>query len=163
MIQYLLMGAQIAGAISDVYGQHQSYKMSKRAQQFEEGQINLRMQQEGIASQQQSLLNLESLQEVLATQRAFAGARGFTPGVGSALAVEQKSIHRFRQDEKARELSLSFLQQQRKAQIAMSKVGLAGKKAQFGTSLMKTGFGLLSPSQTIGDTGQQRDGALTLE
>lgn len=143
MLEYALMGAQAAGLVGDIWASASSQSMAKRGQQLEEQQLDLRLKQERIASNEQSLANLEQLQEVLATQRAFAAVRGAMPGIGSNLAVEQKSISNFNKDEQARLLNLEFGAQQRKAQMAVGRLSAFGKQAESGAKTFNQAFNMI--------------------
>lgn len=154
MIQYLLYGAQAAGLVTDVFAQHASYSVAKRGQKLEEQQLDLRLKQERLASQEQSIANLEQLSETLATQRALMSVRGGLPGIGSSGSVAQKSMSGFNKDEEARQLSLGFTEQNIKAKVAVSKLLLAGKKAQMGADLFGKAFNMVA----FGEIGQSLQG-----
>lgn len=147
MLEYALMGAQAAGLVGDIWASSASGRVGKLGQQLEEQQLDLRLKQERIASQEQSLAGLEQLQEVLATQRAFAAVRGGLPGIGSNLAVEQKSITNFNRDEQARALNLEFGEQQRRAQMAAGRLSVLGKRAQSGAATFSKAFDILPLGQ----------------
>ena len=158
------MGAQAAGSIA---GGYMSSRFTKQAAQLEQQQIGLRLQQEVLASNQQSIFNLRQLEETLASQRAMSAARGAMPGMGSALAIERKSIRAYKKDEQARALSLGFLKTQRKSQISMSKMGVHGAKAKFGlsTALMGAKVGesaMLYHKYGGGKSGGGNGGMLTM-
>lgn len=142
-IDYLLMGVQAAGVIGDIWANEASLSISKRGQQLEEAQLDLRFKQERLASNEQSILNLEQLAETLATQRALMSVRGGTPGIGSNLAVENKSINAFNKDEQARALSLQFLGVQREAQKAVGRISLAGKEAEAASKSFGKAFNMI--------------------
>ena len=146
-IDYLLMGVQAAGLIGDIWANEASLSISKRGQQLEEAQLDLRLKQEQLASNEQSIANLEQLAETLATQRALMSIRGGTPGVGSNLAVEGKAISTFNRDEQARALSLQFLGVQREAQKAVGRITLAGKQAEAGAKSFGKAFNMIPFSE----------------
>ena len=78
-IDYLLMGAQAAGMIGDIWANEASLSVAKRGQELDEMQLDLRLQQERIASKEASIINLEQLAETLSTQRAMMAVRGGSP------------------------------------------------------------------------------------
>lgn len=135
MLEYALLGAQAAGLVGDIF--------TRQSSKLEEQQLDLRIKQERIASQEQSLFNLEQLAETLATQRALMAVRGATPGIGSAASLESKAIGRFNRDEEARTLSLEFSEQNRRAQIAVGRVALYGKQAQGASALFGKAFNMI--------------------
>ena len=159
MFSLLLMGAQAAGSITSAWGAKNEYKQYKRATELENSQLDLRIQQERISSNEMSIDNLEQLKETLATQRAFMAVRGITPGVGTGLAMANKSIRNFNRDEQARELSLNIGVQQIKAQKSVNKLSLLGKRQQLGTNLAIGAFNNMNFSSMIGDVS--RKGAFT--
>ncbi len=140
MLEYVIMGAQAAGMVGDVWATSASLKSAKLGQQLESSQFDLRLKQEQVASQEQTMASLEQLSEVLATQRAMASIRGGLPGIGSNAAMEQKSISNFNKDEKSRSLSLEFLGQRVQAQKSVGKLSLSGKEAEAGAGLFNRGF-----------------------
>ena len=142
-MDYLLMGVQAAGAIGDIWANEASLSVSKRGQQLEEAQLDLRFKQERIASNEQSILNLEQLAETLATQRALMSVRGGMSGIGSNLAIENKSLNAFNRDEQARTLSLEFLGQQRESQKAVGRISFAGKQAESAAKSFGKAFNMI--------------------
>jgi len=157
MIEFLLMGAQAAGAITDIIGKSQAYKTEKLAIGIEQEQIKARMDQERLVFQEQSLADLRNLEQTLASQRAFAAARGVNPGQGSALMQMQRSITEFRNDEIARNLSQMFLTQQRSTQLRAKDLERKSARDKFRIGLFKTAFENIS---TMGSSGGL--GSLTL-
>jgi len=149
MIQYVLLAAQAAGTVISLFGQREQYKIGKRASQLEDAQMSLRLQQEEIASMEQSIFNINQLGETLATQRALMAARGGIAGVGSNLAAEQKSVSAFNADERARQLSLNFRSEAITAQKAMNKLTLAGKRSELGANAFEQIFNMV-PFAEIG-------------
>ena len=135
-LPFLLMGAQAGGNLADIYTSSKQIGMLKRAADMDAQQLDLRMQQERLASAEQSLFQLDQLAETLASQRAIMAARGVLPGVGSALAIEQKSIQAFNRDEQARALSIGFMQAQVESQKVAGKLSAAGQAAGIGAGLM---------------------------
>jgi hypothetical protein len=152
---YLLMGAQAGGNLVDMFSTSSQIKMARRAAEMEGQQLDLRMQQERLASTERSVFQLEQLNETLASQRALMAARGGTPGVGSALALEQKSIQSFKRDEEARELSLGFMESQIKSQQVVGKMSAAGTAAQLGAGLMSRTFKQVPFSQMMAGDGSK--------
>lgn len=143
MLEYALYGAMAAGLVGDIWTGSSASRVGRRAVNLEEAQLDLRLKQEVLASNEQSLFDLEQLAETLATQRAMMAVRGGLPGVGSSLALEQKSVNRFNKDEEARALSLGFAGAQRKAQVGALKVAQFGKEAQMGADIFSKAFNMI--------------------
>ena len=156
MLEYLLMGAQASGAIGSIWSANMNYSALKRGQQLDEAQLDLRLKQERIASNEQTLYNLSQLQETLATQRALQAARGQLPGMGSSLATATKSITNFNKDVAARKLTLSFSEQQASANKAVGRIALAGKRSQMGAGIFETSIQNIPFSQLIGDISSNK-------
>lgn len=155
MLQFILMGAQAAGAIM-------SYKMEKYAGAIEKQQIGLRLQQETLASNQESLQDLRRLEETLASQRAIMAARGVSSAAGSAQRIQSSSVRAYQRDEEARNLSMGFLKTQRKIQQGMVNVGVYGAKAKIGTKIMGSMMGTMGMTSPGGMfSGGQGGGLLT--
>lgn len=153
MIEYIMMGAQAAGMIGDIWANSKSSGIAKRGQQLEEQQLDLRLEQERVASQEQTLASLDMLAETLATQRAMMAVRGGSPGAGSNLAISQKAIATTAKDEVARDLSMGFLAQQRKAQMSVGKLAGFGKQAKAGAEMFSRGFNQLPLAQAAASFG----------
>jgi hypothetical protein len=147
MLEFILLGAQAAGLIGDIFSQQAASKIARTGQQLDEAQMELRIKQDRIASNEQMLANLDNLAETLATQRALMSIRGGLPGVGSNLAVETKSVYNFNKDEQARTLSLEFSEQNRRAQIAASRIALAGREAERGAAIFNKAFDMIPFSE----------------
>jgi hypothetical protein len=143
MLEYALMGAQAAGLVGDIWASSTSTRIRQRGQALEEQQLDLQLKQERLASNEQSLANLEQLQEVLATQRAMASISGGLPGIGSNLAIEQRSVSNFNKDEKARLLNLEFSAQHQKAKIAVGRLTSLGKQAESGAKIFNQAFNMI--------------------
>ncbi len=147
MLDYALMGAQAAGLVGDIWSSGIASRIAGKAQSLEEAQLDLRLKQERIASNEQSLANLEQLAETLATQRALMSVRGGLPGVGSSLTLEAKSVARFNKDEQARQLSLEFAGEQLKARKSVGRIALAGQRAAAGASQFNKAFQMIPFSE----------------
>lgn len=154
-LNYALMGAQAAGLVADVFATDASNKIARSGAALEEAQLELRIKQERIASNEQALANLEQLAETLATQRALMSVRGGTPGIGSNLASEAKAVRGFNRDEQARALSLEFSEQNRRAQISVGRIALAGKEAQSSAQLFNRAFNMI-PFNELGTTANKK-------
>lgn len=111
---FMLLAAQAAGIGANLYSQRKQARSENRAidQQaawmdlglgMDLGDLSLQMEQDTLASTEQSLYNMGQLNEAMATQRAIFGARGQMPGVGSANSIATKSLNNFNADESARE------------------------------------------------------------
>lgn len=143
MLQFALYGAQAAGLVADIWTSSLSHKTARRGVELEEAQLDLRLKQEVLASNEQSLFNLEQLAETLATQRAFMAVRGGLPGVGSSLAQEQRAVTGFNKDEEARKLSLGFSAAQTKAQIGTQRIALAAQRGKQGAQMFGKAFNMI--------------------
>ncbi len=109
---FMVMGAMAAGAALDIYQSKRKERFTRMGEQIERDEMRLQMQQEQLASSEQSLFQGEQLRDILATQRALAASRGQLSGVGSNRAISESSIRAFNADEHARELSQSFRKHQ---------------------------------------------------
>ncbi len=159
MLEYALMGAQAAGLVGDIWASHASNSIGRRGQQLEEAQLDLQLKQERIASNERSLMNLEQLQEVLATQRAMASIGGGLPGIGSALAIEQRSVSNFNKDENARLLNLEFSAQHQKAKIAVGRLSVLGKRAEAGAKIFNQAFNMIPTNELFDKYKKPKTGA----
>ena len=110
--QFMLMGAMAAGAALDLYQSKRRERYTRMGEELERNEMRLQMQQEQLASSEQSLFQGEQLRDILATQRALAASRGQLSGAGSNLAVSQASIRAFNADEHARQLTQTFRKNQ---------------------------------------------------
>ena len=154
-LPFLLLAAQAAGIAMDMSAQRSAYRMARRGQQLEEAQINLRMQQEQVAFEEESLQSLENLREVMASQRALFAAQGRVPGIGSTAAIEQRSLIRFAADERARKLSMGFREHYYKSQTALSRIGLQSYKANQASQNIQKMFNQVNFSGFSGGQGSQ--------
>lgn len=112
---FMLLATQAAGIGMNLYARNKAKKYeemgmqySRMGAQLEANEMGLRMEQEVLASKEQSLISTENLREVLASQRAIFASRGTKAGQGSAHGVQEKSIRTYNADERARKLSLDF-------------------------------------------------------
>lgn len=153
--QAMLLGAQAAGIGANVFAAYQQKRAVEAGISVEQGDLRLRMEQEELAFTEANIESIRNLQEVMATQRAIAGARGQNPGVGSSLAVANKSIRAQKADEQARGLSKSFRKSQYENMSRLLNVKKATAKAAFGGSLIESGMSTLSLNTTIGEFIQQ--------
>jgi len=152
-IQWLLMGAQAAGMLLDASSQRKANRWSDRGRQLDEAEINLRMNQERLQFEQESLSSLENLREVMASQRAMFAAQGRMPGVGSTRSIEERSKTQFTNEERARGLSQGFREHYLKSQVALSQIGASGKKAQQGMDLFSKSLNMFNPGSFQGFLG----------
>lgn len=147
----MLLGAQAAGIGANLYAARQQQRMTELGIEVEQGEVALRMKEEQLAFTEANIASLDQLQEVMATQRAILGARGQAPGVGSALAVGNKSTRAQSADQRARNLSKSFRQNQYEGTQSLLGIKKAGARAQFGNSLIAGGLSSFNLNMSIGE------------
>ena len=126
----LLLAAAAAGITMSIAGSVKSAAVEKKALNANLAQIDLRAKQEMLAFEQQNVQSLRNLEQILAMQRVLSASRGAMPGVGSSLAIEQKSLRAFNEDFATRELNKSFLLGQRDTErkaIGLAKKGVTAK------------------------------------
>lgn len=146
------MGAEAAGSIAGQWAQSKALKGVKATAELEQAQLGLRLKQETIASEQQSIANLHALDEILATQRAMFAARGQMPGIGSAGAIASKSVSNYRKDEQARGLSMGFLKSQRQYETTMSKMRYQSAKIAGGMKNIQRGMNTMKSMANQADS-----------
>ena len=88
----ILNAAQAAGLGVNIIGDFFANNAAKQGLQIQQGQNNLRMQQEQLASTQQAQIATQNLRSNLATQAVLAATRGVRSGVGNALAAQNQSV-----------------------------------------------------------------------
>jgi hypothetical protein len=110
MFQYILLAAQAAGLVANILQTKRENKIDRQGLQIQQRDLDLRMQQEQLASSQESLYNMARLRDTMASQRAIFAARGQSSAQGSNFFIGQNSISSFNEDEQARKLSLNFRQ-----------------------------------------------------
>ncbi len=147
----LLLGAQVAGIGANLYAARNERRMTEAGLSIEQGELGLRQKQEQLAFTEANIASIEQLQEVLATQRAMAGARGVNPGVGSALAASNKSVRAQGADERARGLSNLFRKSQLDGMSKLLNIKKATSRAQYGNTMLGAGLNSFSLNTTIGD------------
>jgi hypothetical protein len=113
-------------------------------EELEKQQIQMRMEEEQLASSQESLFNIKRLKEVMSTQRAIFSARGQMAGVGTAGAITAQSENAFNADERARNLSLSFRQNQLKSQMSLYGIKREARASQRTMGYLQQGFNMFS-------------------
>lgn len=145
-----MMGAQAAGLVVDIWAQNTSLNIAAQAQKLEDAQMDLRLAQDRVASNEQASFHIEQLAETLATQRAMMAVRGGLPGAGSSGTIAAKSVANFNRDERARKLSLEFGEQNTKAQQAIGRIALAGKRAKVGADIFNKAFQQIPFSEISG-------------
>ena len=144
---FLLMGAQAAGIGIDMYAKHKQERAARRGAEIDKKEIDLQMQQEQLASTEQSVLNVERLREALASQRAIFAARGQASGQGTPVSLTQNQLSTFNQDEQARQLSLSFRKYQGDAQKRLLNIGLSAQKVANKLDTVSKAFNLADFNQ----------------
>lgn len=143
-LAYILLAGQAAGYASSIYGKKRAERYTRMGEELDRQQRELTMQQETLASTEQAVLSSERLREVMATQRAIAGARGVQAGQGSNLAISEQSQRLQAADERARQLSLSFRKQQMDSYNRLYKLNAGGRNATRRADRFLQGMNLLS-------------------
>lgn len=166
-----MLAAKAAGLGINMYQQRKAKKYEERADaldkaayaidmqglQANQAELDLRMQQEQLASTEQSLFATEQLREILASQRAMFAARGQAP----VKELEQSSTRAYSADERAREFNLSGKQLAIKGQknavegnrfnisqaLRMMDVKKAGRKDKRRAELFKKTFNSFSMNE----------------
>jgi hypothetical protein len=154
-LEYMLMGAQAAGLITNIYGMSEANKMNKLGTQLDQQALGLQMEQERLASTEQALANTENLRSILSTQRALMASRNQMPGVGSAGASEQKAIRNYNADESARNLNMVFRQAHLTGQSRLLDIKRFGAKAERGAALAAGSFNNISFNTLLGKYANQ--------
>ena len=160
MFQMLLLAAQAGGLAANLWQQNRESRYDAMGTKIQQKELDLRMQQEQLASSQESLFNMERLRDTMATQRAIFAARGQSASQGSNYFVGQESVRAFNSDEEARKLSLGFNEYHNKATQALLGIGLAGRKAarsnkMIGKTLNTLSFNSLGGSGSGGKINEQ--------
>ena len=143
-LPYLLLAAQAAGIGMNLYAQRRAEKFTRIGEELEKQQLQLRMSEEQLAYTQKSLYGVEQLREVLASQRAIMAARGQAPGLGSAKALETRSVNVFNADERARQLSQTFRKNQLDSQMSLYNINRSTRKAQRKMNSVMQGLNMFS-------------------
>jgi hypothetical protein len=81
-------------------------RMIAMGAQLEQNDLSMQMQEQVLASKEQSIFNMDRLRETFASQNVLAATRGVERGAGTQAAMTNTSIKNFNADERARELSL---------------------------------------------------------
>lgn len=148
---YLLLAAQAAGIGVNLYGSAQQNRIESAGYNINEDQLRLRMDQEQLAFQQESLQSLTMLKETLASQRAILGARGQNPGQGTAKAIEQNSVRKQSVDQQAREINARFKKSYLESMARFSRVEQQGSRAQRGTQLLGQSLNMVDFNTLFGN------------
>lgn len=155
MIPMIFLAAAASGIAVNLYGNAQSNRAMKAGGRADKAQLDLQMEQDSLASVEQSLFNTEQLREVMSSQRAIFGARGQMPGTGSALAIEQKSLRGYGADERARELSTNFRKTQLLGRKSLVDIQRFGEKAKMGAQLASQGMNMISTNAISGSNSTE--------
>ena len=102
----LLLASQAAGLATNLWATKRANQFDALGTKMQQRELDMRMQQEQLASSQESLMGMEKLRDVMSSQRAIFAARGQTGG-GSNYFVGQNSVRAFNEDENARK-SVSY-------------------------------------------------------
>lgn len=147
---YLLLAAQAAGVGLNLYANKQQSKIEGLGYQLEEGQLNVRMQQELLVASQQQLSDLNRLQENMATQRAVFAARGTNPGQGSARTIMEASSKAYQEDERARKLNTDFRKNYIESLKRIQRIEHAGLKSNRAAKQLQSGLNMFSFNEIFG-------------
>ncbi len=151
--QFMMMGAQAAGVALEIYQGKRRERYTRMGEELERNEMRLQMQQEQLASSEQSLFASEQLRDILATQRALAASRGQISGAGSNLANAQSSIRAFNADEHARELSQTFRKHQFESAERLQNINRIARNQERRFGNIAKGVSLISGNQ--GYSGMQ--------
>ncbi len=146
---YLLMGAEAAGFGMSLWGTSQANRMIGMGANLDKQALDLRMQQNTLASTEAAIANQERLRETIGLQAVMFAARGQRGGAGTAAALQNKSLIDFGREERARQLNLLFANQNIKGQKAQIGIAAAGQKAGNWGGLMTAGLQNLSFNSAI--------------
>lgn len=141
-LPFILLAIQAAGMAQDLWATKQANSATRRGMRNDREETALRLEQERVASLDESVYNLEQLNANLAMNQAIYAARGQQAGSGSARAVTTASQGVYAKDERARELASKFRQYDIKTQGRLaqqaghSSIGQA-KQGLFQRSLNK--------------------------
>ena len=157
----MLLASQAAGLATNLWATKRANQLDALGTKMQQRELDMQMQQQQLASSQESLIGMEKLRDVMSSQRAIFAARGQTGG-GSNYFIAQNSVRAFNEDENARKLSLGFKQYYNKATqnlMAMEsegrKSGRNFKAAAKGLNMMSfNSFGDSSIGDMIADFGK---------
>jgi len=152
-LEFLLLAAQIGGTVLEQRGKRRAFKEYKKGTELEIAQIDLRLKQEQLASEEQSLLSVEKVREVLASQQALFAAQKRVPGVGSTAAITSRTIRDFNRDESSRALSLGFRQQYLNAQKAAKRMSIDNAKKDYKSDMFSSIFNKIPFGTLFGGGG----------
>ena len=102
----LLLAMQAAGMITDYIGTRNQQQMADMGAKLEQASIESNIQTTRLQAEDDSLQTLKKLRQTMGTQLAIFGARGTSPGAGSALSMVTNNIGEFNADERMRRLNL---------------------------------------------------------
>ena len=159
--EMLLLASQAAGLATNLWATKRANQFDALGTKMQQRELDMRMQQEQLASSQESLMGMEKLRDVMSSQRAIFAARGQTGG-GSNYFIGQNSVRAFNEDENARKLSLGFKQYYTKATqnlMGLESTGRRGARnfeaAAKGLNMMSfNSFGDSSISDMLADFGK---------
>lgn len=146
----LLMAAQAAGMITDYIGTRQQIMWGRMGQKLEQASITANIAMTKLQAEQQSLAAMQDLRQTLASQNAIFAARGTRAGVGTTLAIANKSVGNFNADERMRRMNLLSREAELRASGALSGLHQLASESQLGQALGKRLFNQL-PGSSIGD------------
>ena len=122
----ILLAAQVFGYAGNLYSSHKQSQNINRTAELDQQALGLQMQQQTLQATQESIAATDRLQEVLASQRAIAGARG----AGVSAAEINKSAREYGREEQNRALATNYSQHQTKAQqtlLSLNRYNELGK------------------------------------
>jgi hypothetical protein len=155
-LDIFLIGMQVAGNVLDYAGTRQEINRGRAGTQIEQEQIQNRLEQERLASANDSLLALIELRKNLASQRAIFAARGQRAGTGTALSLAQESIGNASANEQVRRMNLLSREANLRANKALSGLHQLTSETKLGQSMSQRMIEQLPISQAY--QGLQRRG-----
>lgn len=157
-LEIFLLGMQASGAIADYASTRQEIKLGRKGYEVEQAQIEARLEQERLASSQDSLLAMIELRKNLASQRAIYAARGQRAGTGTALALSQESIGNASANEQVRRMNLLSREANLRANKALSGLHQLTSETQLGQSMSKRMLEQLPVSQAFQGLQRKKSG-----
>ena len=146
-VEVFLLGMQAIGAIADYAGTRNEIKTGRQGAQLEQSMIQTRLEQERLASSQDTLFAMQDLRKNLASQRAIFAARGQRADTGTALALGQESKRNVSADAQIKRMNLLTREATLRAQGALSGLHQLSSETQLGQSMTRRMFEQLPISQ----------------
>ena len=157
----MLLASQAAGLATNLWATNRANKFDSLGTHMQQRELDLQMPQQQLVSTQESLVSLQRLTDIMASQRAIFAARGQTPG-GSNYFIGQNSMRAYNSDEEARKLSTGFKKYYLKASQNLIGLESTGRKAArnfdaFGKGMSMMSFNSFGSSGGTGGGGGIND------